>query len=167
MSKILMLLTLLPLMCACEGEPEAPEGSLSTRTMGDQTEFTVAGCCTLVLPGGFRPVERNAIDTKGAIFENGEARLHVEYDVEPGMPINTRAQQHKSEEGEVDGRPARLYTYSGGEGAGENLLASATIYTTGRERQTGARVTELRYVCKQGTGCGGFPQIVERFQVQN
>ena len=167
MSKILMLLILLPLVCACQGEPEAPAGSLSTRTIGEQTEFTVAGCCTVVLPRGFRPVERNAIDTKGAIFESDEARLHVEYDVEPGMPINTRAQQHQSQEGEVGGRPARLYTYSGGESAGENLLASATIYTKGRERQPGARVTELRYVCKQGTGCTGFAQILERFRVQS
>jgi hypothetical protein len=167
MSKIPMLLTLLALICACQGEPEAPEGSRSTRTVGDQTEFTVAGCCTLVLPRGFRPMEWNGIDTKGAIFENDEARVHVEYDVEPGIAINTSAQQHQSEEGKVDGRPARLYTYSGGETASENLLASATIYTKGRERQTGARVIELRYVCKQGTGCRGFQQILERLQVQS
>lgn len=94
MSKISVLFTLLPLICACQGEPDAPEGSLSTGTIADQTEFTVAGCCTLVLPRGFRPMEWNGIDTKGAIFENDEARIHVEYDVEPGIAINTNAQQH-------------------------------------------------------------------------
>ena len=167
MGNLLRSAALLMLLGGCQSESGGAGSGPAGRKAGGPSEFRVPGCCVLTLPAGYRQVGRGASDARGAVFESDSARLFLEYDAQPGIPINTASQRHEAKAGEVDGRKARLYTYSGGETPGENLIASATIYTKGQERQPGARVAELKYVCREGTSCAEFDEILAGLQLED